>query len=277
MTYKRIYKMNMKLYFILFYVCCFSQKEETLIKNEKLKLNYIYHTDGGGMNPTYFFDFIIYKNGNKIQEIKNLEAYPKAYFEDLNFDGIMDIRISRGASRNPYNAYSYFYIYNPKTKKFEDRKEYKEISRPKYDRKKREITSIRYQEYGNKQIVSKFKVFKNSIEKIRTFSVYDGWEIGWMNKRIREEYDYTKNILIKYIEERDGILKEIYKLKGESKILIEKIITKEYICASGETKSYTEYWKMKNSKFKLVKKTEKLTKFNLNFKFIEHNEESIYK
>ncbi|WP_117883160.1 XAC2610-related protein [Aureibaculum luteum] len=275
--------MNLKLYFILFYVSCFSQKENNLIENDKLKLNYIYHKDGEGINPTYFFDFIIYKNGNKIQVIKNLEAYPKAYFEDLNFDGITDIRISAGASRNPYNAYSYFFIYNPKTKKFEDRKEYKEISRPKYDSKKREITSIHYEKYGNKQVVKKFKIFKNSIRKIRMFSIYDGWEIGWMNKRIREEYDYTKNILIKYIEDRDGVLnqtKEIYKLKGESKTLIEKIITVEYLCAlcpDGETKSYTEYWKMKNSKLKFIKKTEKLTKFNIDFKFIEHNEESIYK
>lgn len=91
----------------------------------------------------------IYKKGEStvFQTLTDLELpyqtdnpfFDKPTFEDLNFDGIVDLRMPESVGNA--NVYYAYWIYNPSTKKFEPNKEMT-LSLPKVDAAKKQIMSF---------------------------------------------------------------------------------------------------------------------------------------
>lgn len=85
----------------------------------------------------------IYKDGQEIQTIKNLEdglalGYVIFDFYDFNLDGHIDFAVPISSGRSRWDKY---FIYNPSTEKFEHREEWDYLRIQKIDKEKKQLLS----------------------------------------------------------------------------------------------------------------------------------------
>lgn len=86
----------------------------------------------------------IFKNKKQIQTIKKIEdgialGYIHITFYDYNMDGYLDFTIPIDCGKS---CYDYYYIFNPKTNKFEHSKSWDYVRIDKLNKSKKQILSI---------------------------------------------------------------------------------------------------------------------------------------
>lgn len=149
----------------LFLIChlAFSQNKWQLFKNEQVTTKKIHTTESFTIDELTFsaqwdeqLSFTenigyyggiarlkIYKDGQEIQTIKNLEdglilGYVIFDFYDFNLDGHLDFAVPISSGKSRWDKY---FIYNPHTKKFEHRKEWDYLRIQKIDKEKKQLLS----------------------------------------------------------------------------------------------------------------------------------------
>ncbi len=148
----------------------------------------------------------IFKNPDNtlVQKIKPPENTPYCdlqetfVIEDMNFDGFNDFRLFQFLPAAPNIPY-YYWLYNPKTKRFELSKQLEDITSPEFDPKNKLITSewrAGYGHYGT----STFKFINGKVTLVEEYEFFpdkndDSKVITLYKKRIQGKMKVIKRVV----------------------------------------------------------------------------------
>lgn len=152
--------------FLLFAVIISSLYSQEILKYQFEELE-LYVTKNNYGASSSIVSIEIWRYGSYIQNIvpdknnfySSINNEAIIICEDMNFDGYKDIRIHK---EMPFEIdFQFLYwLYNPEKEKFEKNVSYEELYSPKFDLKKKEITSIWWGDLDDENIY-RYKVIDN--------------------------------------------------------------------------------------------------------------------